>query len=175
MPTSPQRVFIVDDSPIVRERLVRLVNELPQATVIGEAAQPAEAIRDIRQLHPDLVILDISMPGGSGMHVLESVKKDQPGIRIIMLTNFAYDQYRDKCRQLGADFFFDKSTEFDQIAQVIQTPAPSHLAPFPQLQGGLARTSHREIQPVISSPAGFWAERVPAAAPRISPKCPPRG
>jgi DNA-binding NarL/FixJ family response regulator len=123
MSANAKRVFIVDDSPIVRERLVRLVNELPQATVVGEAAQPAEAIYEIRRLQPDLVILDISMPGGSGMHVLETVKKDAPEIKIIMLTNFAYDQYRDKCCQLGADYFFDKSTEFQQIAQVIQDTA----------------------------------------------------
>jgi DNA-binding NarL/FixJ family response regulator len=66
------------------------------------------------------VVLDISMPGGSGMYVLETVKKDRPVPVVIMLTNFAHDQYRQKCLQLGADYFFDKSTEFERVIEVLR-------------------------------------------------------
>jgi len=113
-------VFIVDDSPVVRDRLVALISELPNVEVVGQADIAFEAINSIRQLRPSVVVLDISMPGGSGMYVLETIKKDRPGPVVIMLTNFAHDQYRQKCLQLGADYFFDKSTEFERVTEVLR-------------------------------------------------------
>lgn len=124
-PTDPvKRVFIVDDSPIVRERLASLVSEIPQVELVGDAEIAFEAIHRIQSLKPDVVILDISMPGGSGMHVLETIKRDPAPPCVIMLTNFAYDQYREKCSQLGADHFFDKSGEFDRVTEVIRQLPP---------------------------------------------------
>jgi DNA-binding NarL/FixJ family response regulator len=113
-------VYIVDDSPVLRERLVAMISELPNVEVVGQADIAFEAIHGIRRLRPAIVVLDISMPGGSGMYVLETVKKDRPVPLVIMLTNFAHDQYRQKCLQLGADFFFDKSTEFDRVTEVLR-------------------------------------------------------
>src|SRR5262245_32785893 len=100
------RIFIVDDSPVVRDRLNCLISDLPGNEVVGESEIAFEAVHAIRRLKPDVVVLDISMPGGSGMYVLESVKRQRPCPTIIMLTNFASDQYRQKCQQLGADYFF---------------------------------------------------------------------
>jgi DNA-binding NarL/FixJ family response regulator len=117
-------VFIVDDSPVVRDRLLALISELPNVEVVGQADVAFEAINSIRRLRPSVVVLDISMPGGSGMYVLETVKKDQPVPVVIMLTNFAHEQYRQKCLQLGADYFFDKSTEFDRVTQVLREMPP---------------------------------------------------
>ena len=117
-------VFIVDDSPIVRNRLVSTLSELPNVEVVGQAETAFEAINSIRKLQPAVVVLDISMPGGSGMHVLETIKKERPGLTVIMLTNFAHDHYRQKCLQLGADFFFDKSTEFGRLSEVLRELPP---------------------------------------------------
>lgn len=113
-------VFIVDDSPVVRERLVTLISELRHVAIVGQADIAFEAINSIRRLKPGIVVLDISMPGGSGMYVLESIKQDRPCPLVIMLTNFAHDQYRKKCLQLGADYFFDKSTEFEKVTEVLR-------------------------------------------------------
>jgi DNA-binding NarL/FixJ family response regulator len=125
-PPAPGRspVFIVDDSPVVRDRLLAMISELPNVEVVGQADVAFEAINSIRRLRPSVVVLDISMPGGSGMYVLETVKKDQPVPVVIMLTNFAHEQYRQKCLQLGADYFFDKSTEFDRVTQVLREMPP---------------------------------------------------
>ena len=119
-----KRVFIVDDSPIVRERLASLVAEIPQVQLVGQAEIAFEAINRIQSLKPDVVILDISMPGGSGMHVLETIKRDPAPPCVIMLTNFTYDQYREKCSQLGADHFFDKSGEFERVSDIIRQLPP---------------------------------------------------
>ena len=119
-------VFIVDDSPIVRERLATFLSELPNVEVVGQADIAFEAIDSIRKLRPSVVVLDISMPGGSGMQVLESIKQDRPETMVIVLTNFAHDHYRQKCLELGADYFFDKSTEFERVTEVLrQLPPPT--------------------------------------------------
>ena len=112
-------VFIVDDSAVVRDRLAQMISELPGVTVVGHADIAFEAIQEIRRLRPDCVVLDISMPGGSGMYVLETVKRENPELTVIMLTNFAHDQYRQKCLQLGADHFFDKTTEFEKVLDIL--------------------------------------------------------
>jgi DNA-binding NarL/FixJ family response regulator len=117
---SRNNVFIVDDSPVVRDRLASMISELPGVDIVGQADIAFEAINAIRQLKPAIVVLDISMPGGSGMYVLETIKREQPCPLVIMLTNFAHDQYRKKCLQLGADHFFDKTTEFEKVIEVLR-------------------------------------------------------
>jgi len=123
-----QTVFIVDDSAVVRERLVTMLADLPSVDVIGQAGLAFEAVSAIRRLNPDVVILDISMPGGSGIQVLETLKQQKASPLTIMLTNFTHDQYRQKCFFLGADYFFDKSCEFDKVLDVLRAmPGPELL------------------------------------------------
>jgi DNA-binding NarL/FixJ family response regulator len=113
------KVFIVDDSAIVRERLINMLSELEEIEVIGQAEDAREAIDSITKLKPDAVLLDIRMPGGSGIDVLEHIKKDQPAPIVIMLTNYPDTQYRKKCMDAKADFFLDKSTEFEKVIEVL--------------------------------------------------------
>jgi DNA-binding NarL/FixJ family response regulator len=113
-------VFIADDSHIVREHLVTMLEELAGIEVVGQADNVAEAINGISKLRPDAVILDILMPGGSGIEVLENIKQAGAGPLVIILTNYPYPVYRQKCMQAGADFFLDKSSEFDQIPELFE-------------------------------------------------------
>ena len=114
------KVFIADDSLIVREHLVTMLDELVGIEIVGQAENVAESISAIRQLRPDVVILDIRMPGGSGLDVLQTIKQDAVAPIVIILTNYPYPAYRQKCLQVGADFFLDKSTEFDQIPALFE-------------------------------------------------------
>lgn len=114
------KVFIADDSLIVREHLVIMLDELIGIEIVGQAENVAEAINGILELQPDVVILDIRMPGGSGIDVLQTIKQDEPTPVVIILTNFPYPGYRQKCLQAGADFFLDKSTEFYQIPTLFE-------------------------------------------------------
>lgn len=113
------KVFIADDSRIVQEHLVTILDELPEVEIVGQAETVAEAISAIGEVQPDVVILDIRMPDGSGIDVLQTIKQDNPAPAVIVLTNYPYPAYRQKCLQAGADFFLDKSTEFDQIPELI--------------------------------------------------------
>ena len=114
------KVFIVDDSAIVRERLISMLSELTNVEIIGQAGDAHEAVEAISRLKPDAVILDIRMPGGDGIKILENIKKGKPSPLVIMLTNYPYPQYRKKCMDAGADFFFDKSTEFEKVTEVLR-------------------------------------------------------
>jgi len=114
------KVFIVDDSEIVIERLKTMLSDLKEIEIVGQANNPYDAITGIRALQPDAVILDLQMPGGSGMGVLLSIKRDDSAPAVLILTNYPYPQYRKKCMEAGADFFFDKSTEFEKVPEVLK-------------------------------------------------------
>jgi DNA-binding NarL/FixJ family response regulator len=96
--------------------------------IVGEAETAFEAIQSIRRLRPAVVILDISMPGGSGIQVLETIRKEKPVPLIIMLTNFTHEPYRQRCFKLGADYFFDKSNEFEKVRDVLESLVSSGAA-----------------------------------------------
>lgn len=113
-------VFIADDSPLLRERLVKMLSELPGVKVVGEAEDVPQSISKIPEVTPDVVVLDIRMPGGSGIDVLSHIKKVLPDVVVIILTNYPLSQYRKKCMELGADYFFDKATEFEKVLEVVK-------------------------------------------------------
>jgi DNA-binding NarL/FixJ family response regulator len=114
------RVFIADDSLIVREHLVTMLDELTGLEIVGQAENVAEAINGILERQPDVVLLDIRLTGGSGIDVLQTILRDEPVPVVIILTNYPYSAYRQKYLQAGADFFLDKSTEFDQIPKLFE-------------------------------------------------------
>ena|SRR5688572_1297040 len=130
-PPVSTKVFVVDDSAIVRERLITLLTEVPNVTIAGEAEMARDAIAGIQRQRPDVVVLDISMPGGSGIQVLETVKKDKPAPMVIMLTNFDHPQYRERCMQLGADHFLDKSSNFERVIEIVRDFHPATPAACP--------------------------------------------
>jgi DNA-binding NarL/FixJ family response regulator len=113
-------IFIVDDSKAVRDRLVSMLSELEGIEVVGQAGNAAEAISGIRRLRPRVVVLDIQMPGGSGIEVLRAIKREAPPTVVVMLTNHTLAQYREKCMELGADYFLDKTRDLDKLTEIFQ-------------------------------------------------------
>lgn len=114
------RVVIADDSSIVRGRMASLLTDLKQVEIVGQAQDVPEAVESVTRLKPDLVILDIQMPGGSGIDALEKIKRDKPAPIVMMFSNDSYSQYRQRCMDLGADYFFDKSTEFEKLLKALE-------------------------------------------------------
>ena len=133
-------VYIVDDSKALRARLVELLSGIEGVSIVGQARTAAEAIEGIRQLKPRVVILDIQMPGGSGLEVLKAVKGEADAPIVLILTNHPYEQYRTKCFALGADYFLDKTRDFDKLTGIFsalfkQFDAPVVEAPPVNLGG----------------------------------------
>ena len=114
------KVFLVDDSLVIRQRLKRLLADVQEVQVVGESGTVQEATDAILEQKPDVVLLDIHLFNGSGIAVLQRLKKEKPAPAVIILTNYPYPQYRLKCLEAGADFFFVKSTEFDQIVPALK-------------------------------------------------------
>jgi DNA-binding NarL/FixJ family response regulator len=119
--------MVIDDSLLVRERLIGLLSELPGVEIVGEADTAAHAIEVLPTLKPCVVVLDISMPGGSGFLVLEHLQKNPPAPLIIVLTNYDHEPYRRRALKLGADYFFDKSSQFEEIKAVLEKHAALEL------------------------------------------------
>jgi two-component system LytT family response regulator len=110
------RVLVVDDEQSARERLRHMLALIPDVDVIGEAAEGAEAISRITELHPDLVFLDIQMPGCSGLEVVASLPRPRP--KIIFCT--AFDQYAVDAFELHAVDYLLKPVNRIRLANAIE-------------------------------------------------------
>ena len=116
----PLQVVIIDDSVVIRQRLVGLLEETAGVHLAGVATDGHEGLETILRLQPDVVILDIRMPGMSGIELLECLQGKEVSPTIVVLTNFPYPAYRKRCQELGAEYFFDKSTEFAAAVEVLR-------------------------------------------------------
>lgn len=114
------KVLVADDSDIVRERLIQMLSGIEGLGVILEATNGLEARDMIVAEKPDIAVLDLRMPGRSGLDVLQDIKTSNPATKVVILTNYPYPQYRSRCMEAGADFFFDKSNEFEKVRAVMK-------------------------------------------------------
>jgi DNA-binding NarL/FixJ family response regulator len=115
------RVLVADDSPQLRERILKLVTSVHNAEVVGVASDGVEALEETRDLKPDLVILDLQMPRMGGFDILPIIKSVRPPPLVLVLTNYTTDRHREVAMKLGADYFFDKSAEFEKAIGVIES------------------------------------------------------
>lgn len=114
------KVFVVEDSAAVRERLVEMIDELSDVEVVGEADAYEAAVNGILATRPDVALLDISLAEGSGIDVLETVRRTLPDLRGIMLTNYVTPQHLKAAADAGALFFLDKSSDFERIPEILE-------------------------------------------------------
>lgn len=114
------KVLIVDDSAIVVERLSEIISEMTSVAPVLISNSFNEAVDLINVELPDVILLDIQLPGKNGIELLSFVKSRYPQIKIIIVTNRASDYYRDLCNEMGANSFIDKSTEFEKIPELIE-------------------------------------------------------
>ena len=125
------RVVIVEDHTLVRQSLVKTVGAEPGYEVIGEAGRGDEGIDLIRRLSPDVVLLDITMPGGTGLDVAEQMKTVAPDARFLFLTMHDDDVTIQKAIGLGADGYVLKSASTDELLNALRAVAEggSYLSP----------------------------------------------
>jgi DNA-binding NarL/FixJ family response regulator len=117
------RVFLVEDSASVRERLGDFLSEPGKVEMIGYAATEAEAVRQLATQPVDVAIVDLNLKEGTGIGVIESVRAlhATPPPTIVVLTNYAFPEFEAACRERGADYFFDKSTQFGAVKMLLQS------------------------------------------------------
>ena len=118
-PQVPVRVFLADDSAMIRHRVEAMLNA-DSMSVVGQAETPQGSIDGILAAHPDVVVLDIQLEGGSGLEVLRAVRKAEPGIAFVVFSNASGAAYRKRYLGEGACRFLDKSAEFDQLVPAVR-------------------------------------------------------
>lgn len=121
------RVFIVEDSHLIRQRLTEAISDPGRIEVVGDATTEAGAVRGIRELQVDVVILDLHLAEGSGFGVLRALRQQPLGRKptTIVLTNYDLAAYRTRAIELGADHFMDKLRDLDTMSVVLDALAGS--------------------------------------------------
>ena len=113
-------ILIADDFAPIRSSVKRMLESIPGVTLVAEAADGIEAAKLLKTLNPDVLVLDVQMPGKTGLVVLQEmgIKTGHP--TIIILTNYATPDLRMQCLTLGADYVLDKTMEFHQVVEIVQ-------------------------------------------------------
>jgi DNA-binding NarL/FixJ family response regulator len=118
---TPIRVLIADDHALVRAGIRALVEKIEGVVVVGEAGKGSEALELVKDLRPNLILLDITMPDGGGFEVLDQVTKKYPEIRVIVLTVHEAGEYAIRALREGAAGFLPKSAASTELELAIQT------------------------------------------------------
>lgn len=113
------RVIIADDSDLIRDRLQQMLSQFGQVEIVGSFNNGTQTLEGLVLLQPDLAIVDYKMPGLSGLEVLKGIRKETTDIKIIILTFYSSDYYRQLAMQYGADYFFSKADEFEKISPLV--------------------------------------------------------
>jgi len=121
------KAYLVEDSPVIRENLVGFLEDVADAEVVASASTEEEAVAWLRQHRDgwDLTIVDLFLKRGNGLGVINACRNRSPHQKVVVLSNYATADMRDRSTQLGADAFFDKSAELDQLVAYCATMQPS--------------------------------------------------
>ena len=112
-------VFIVEDAPKSRKELADLLANEKGFVVVGQAGSVREALVGIEATLPEAVLLDISLPDGSGVEVLKFIRQHRWDLSVVVLTNNPYEALRNKCLALGAGAVLDKFDGLDQVREAL--------------------------------------------------------
>ena len=150
--SEPIRIAVIDDHPVVRDGLIAMLSTQPDLAVVGEANDGPEAIRVVADRQPDVILLDLEMPGMDGVEVLRRLQAEQPDVRAIVFTAFDSDERIVSALQAGAKGYLLKGVPRNELFEAI-------------------RVVHRGgslLQPVVASKL-LAHMRKPAAAPLPEP------
>jgi len=113
-------VLVVDDAAAIRSRLRTLFVDVPGIDSVREAGNLSEARHLLAQKVPGVIVLDLHLQAESGLELLSDLKAERSNSLVIVLTNDATDHHRRSCVRLGADYFFDKSRQFEAVLEVLE-------------------------------------------------------
>jgi DNA-binding NarL/FixJ family response regulator len=119
-------ILIVDDNMNFVDRMITLLEETNNIGFIHVASNYDEARRLLASEEPDVVLLDINLPGKNGIELLRLIRQNNKECEVIMITNHADEYYRQQCQDLGAKHFLDKSRDFGLVPSIIRAYSPAN-------------------------------------------------
>ena len=124
------KTYLVEDNPTIRENLIATLEELADIEAIGTSDNENDAKLWLQETPGlwDLAILDLFLKQGSGLGVLAACRERQPSQKVVVLTNYATTDIRQRCTQLGVDAVFDKSNEIDALVEFCQQRSGANKA-----------------------------------------------
>jgi DNA-binding NarL/FixJ family response regulator len=146
------RVMLVDDHPAFRKGLSALLDSQPDLEVVAEAGDGCQAIDLFRQNKPDVLLMDLRLPGMGGVEVILAIRKEFPEARVIVLTTFDTDEDIYRAMQSGAKSYLLKDTAEDELAEAIRAvhageqKLPARVADRLAVRQKRAELSHREME-----------------------------
>lgn len=151
------RVYLVDDQTMIRAALRSLLGDGPDLTIVGDCGDARAAIDEIGALRPDVVLLDISMPGLSGLDALPMIRKAAPEARVIMLTHHEGHAFVEQALRSGADGYVSKDSEPEELRLAID--AVRRGAPYicPNVTAGLVRGIRAATRDAVAAGPGLSA------------------
>jgi DNA-binding NarL/FixJ family response regulator len=114
------RVLLADDSPLMLDRLHQCVSCYHMVDIAGLYENGTDALEALKTQKADLAILDIQMPGYTGLEILHEIRKENKAIKIIILTLFSSEYYHEIAIKEGANYFFSKVDDFEKIRYVLE-------------------------------------------------------
>jgi len=114
----PLTILLVDDSQLIRERLSDMLGRLDRVQIVGAAGNAERGLELLREVEPDVMIIDVRMPGQSGLAMLPIIKSSPSPPTVIVMTGYA--EFRKQAIELGADFFLSKATELYQLPKIVE-------------------------------------------------------
>jgi DNA-binding NarL/FixJ family response regulator len=113
------KVLLADDSDLILERLKEMLCSFEQVEIVASLKNGKETLDALRILKPDLAIVDVKMPGLSGLEVLKEIRKEDKTTKFIVLTLYSSDYYRQLAELAGADYFYSKADDFDKVSLTV--------------------------------------------------------
>ena len=141
------RVLLVDDQHLVREGFARLLRDVDDIEVVGEAADGGTAVRIAAETSPDVILMDVRMPGMDGVEAAEHIVRDHPDVRVLMLTTFDLDEAVHQALHVGASGFLLKDTPYDQLIHAIRAVSRGDSVLAPSITRRLIEAFAQHPQP----------------------------
>jgi len=145
--TEPIRVLVADDHLIVREGLRLILETVEDIELIGEAANGAEAVSMSAELHPDVVLMDLRMPGMDGLTAIEKLRVEQPEVAVVILTTFNEDDLMRRGLRAGARGYLLKDTGRDMLFNTIRAAARGETLLQPEILSRILNPQGAPAQP----------------------------
>lgn len=143
---SPITILIVDDHEVVRKGIRAYLETLPEFQVVGEAASGEEAIRLVQELIPDVVLMDLIMPGMDGIDTTREVKKISPRTQVVVLTSYHEDEHIFPALKAGAISYVLKDMKMEKLAETVQRAVHNEVTLHPLVAARVLRNLRGESE-----------------------------